>query len=110
MRSSVFALALLILFCIPGAANALTIRNKCDYPVAGSLFSADSNVNLGQFRLAPGEKANVLKGIRRIKLIMHMTPDVYDLDKIGITKTEIDNPDCYIELRPGDPGIRIKVY
>lgn len=110
MRQSIYILALIILIGLPEIANALTIRNKCGYPVAGSLFTSDRKVNLGQFRLAPGEKAKVLKGVRPMKLIMHMTPDVYDLEKLGISKTEIQSPDCYIELKPGENGIKIKVY
>ena len=110
MRALVFLLTLYFLLSTAGLANALTIRNKCEYPVAGSLFSAESKVNLGQFRLAPGEKAKVLTGVRKVKLLMQMTPDVYELEKLGITKSEIENPDCYIELKPGEKGIKVKIY
>ncbi len=93
-----------------GDAAAMTINNKCGFPVAGSLKVAGSNVNVAQFRLAPGEKIRLLKGFGKIKTVMHMTPDVRDMDKLEISKTEIDNPDSYIELKQGKKGIRVKIY
>ncbi|WP_432737694.1 hypothetical protein [Maridesulfovibrio sp. FT414] len=110
MKKLLFFLISVYVLCASVPAEALTIRNKCSYPVAGSLKSAESNVNVAQFRLAPGEKIRLLKGFNKTKLIMHMTPDVHQLDELGVNKAEIDNPDTYIELKPGEKGITIEIY
>ncbi|WP_027721531.1 hypothetical protein [Maridesulfovibrio zosterae] len=70
---------------------------------------ADSNVNLVQFRIIPGEKVHLLKTFDKNKLLLRMTPDTYDLTKIAIYETEIDDPNCFIELRNGKNGIKVKI-
>lgn len=108
-----FVLTVLTLVFLTGTAvpaKALTIHNKCDYPVAGSILSAENKVSMGQFRIAPGRKVRLLKGVKKTRMIIHMTPDVYNQDKLRLSKTEIDNPDSYIELKPTKNGIRVQSW
>ncbi|CCO23958.1 hypothetical protein [Maridesulfovibrio hydrothermalis] len=91
----------------PITAEAVTIRNKCTHPVAGSLTVADSNVNIVQFRLAPGEKIHLLKDFGKVKLILRAIPDVYNTDKVTISTADLSTPSCYIELESSAEGIKI---
>lgn len=90
-------------------AHALTIQNKCKYPVAGSITIAENNVSVAQFRLIPGQKKRMLKGFNKMQLIVRTIPDVYDLEKLKITSTEVTNPDSHIELKQSPKGIKFKV-
>jgi len=109
MKKLIFILSALIISGSAIPAEALTIRNKCDYPIAGSLAAAEDSVNLVQFRISPGEKIHLLKGVGKIKMVLRMTPDVYDMEKLDISTAEIKSPNCYIELKPSDNGIRVKI-
>ncbi len=104
---AIIILSALLLTAEPSAA--LTIQNKCKYPVAGSITVAESNVSVAQFRLIPGQKKHMLKGFNKMQLIVRTIPDVYDLEKLKITSTEINNPDSHIELKQSPKGIKYKV-
>lgn len=99
----------LFIICNAITASAVTIRNKCKYPIAGSLTIAESNINVAQFRIIPGEKVHLLKNISKTKLILRMIPDVYDMDKLIMSSADISNPNCFIELKSSDNGIKIKI-
>lgn len=90
-------------------AEAVTIRNKCDYPVAGSLTVAESNVSVAQFRIIPGEKVHLLRNIGKTKLILKIIPDVYDMEKLIISSADVITPDCFIELKSDHNGIKVKI-
>ena len=109
MKYLIIILTVLIFSTSTLSAEAVTIRNNCQYPVAGSISMADSNVNLAQFRIIPGEKVHLLETFDKNKLLLRMTPDTYDLAKIAIYETEIDDPNCFIELRSGKNGIKVKI-
>ncbi|WP_319780557.1 hypothetical protein [Maridesulfovibrio sp.] len=100
---------IIFLFYAATPAAALTIKNKCGYPVAGSVLVAESKVCLAQFRLIPGQSKQLLKGFDKMNLVVRTIPDVYDLDKLKISTTEVYNPDSYIELKQTKKGIRFKV-
>jgi hypothetical protein len=88
-----------------GPATAVTIRNTCDFPVAGSLRYQETKVIFAQFRLIPGQKIHLGKGIYDNKLILRTIPDA-GIDKAAqITTTTLESPDCYIELKQTDEGI-----
>ena len=104
--------ALILILAALGActdAEALTIQNKCKYPVAGSVTIAENNVSVAQFRLVPGQKKRLLNGFNKMQLIVRTIPDVYDLKMLEITSTEVDNPDSHIELKQSPKGIKFKV-
>ncbi len=44
-----------------------------------------------------------------MKLIIRTIPDVYNLEKLKITSTEIDSPNNLIMLKQSPDGIRYKV-
>lgn len=108
LLSAIFLSALFIFTA--SSAEALTIRNKCKFPVAGSVFVAESMVNVAQFRLIPGQTKKLLKGFNKTELIIRTIPDVYDLSKLQITTTTVNTPDSHIELKYSDKGIKFKVH
>lgn len=109
MKKFFITLLLIAATLSAGDAHALTIQNKCKYPVAGSITIAESNISVAQFRLIPGQKKRMLKGFSKMQLIVRTIPDVYDLEKLKITSTEVTNPDSHIELKQSPKGIKFKV-
>ncbi|WP_421901066.1 hypothetical protein [Maridesulfovibrio sp.] len=109
MKRLFIPILLALVFLAAGKAEALTIQNKCKYPVAGSVTIAESNVSVAQFRLIPGQKKRLLKGFNKMQLIVRTIPDVYDVKMLEITSTEVDNPDSHIELKQSPKGIKFKV-
>ncbi len=90
-------------------AQALTIKNKCSYPVAGSVATVEGNVSVAQFRLFPGQTKRLLNGFNKMQLKVRTIPDVYDLEMLKITSTEVDDPDSHIELKQSPQGIKFSV-
>ncbi len=108
--NKIFVIIMLSAFILASeTAAALTIQNNCKYPVAGSITVAESNVSVAQFRLIPGQTKRMLKGFNKMQLIVRTIPDVYDLEKLKITSTEVTNPDSHIELKQSSKGIKFKV-
>ncbi|ACS79158.1 hypothetical protein [Maridesulfovibrio salexigens] len=105
-------LTLIILTAVISAhtdAEALTIQNKCKFPVAGSVITVQGNVSVAQFRLIPGQTKRMLKGFNKMQLKVRTIPDVYDLEMLKITSTEVDTPDSHIELKQSPQGIKFSV-
>ena len=110
MRKLLFVLVILTaIVSVHTEAKALTIKNKCSYPVAGSVITVHGNVSVAQFRLIPGQKKTFLKGFNKMLLKVRTIPDVYDLEMLKITSTEVDNPDSHIELKHSPQGIEFRV-
>ncbi|WP_319761537.1 hypothetical protein [Maridesulfovibrio sp.] len=109
MNNLLIILSFIAVIFTASPSEALTIQNTCKYPVAGSVTIADSMVSVAQFRLIPGEKKKFLGGFEKMKLIIRTIPDVYNLEKLKITSTEIDSPNNLIMLKQSPDGIRYKV-
>lgn len=109
MSKLITTIIVLLTFLNVSSAQALTIQNKCKYPVAGSVTIAESNVSVAQFRLIPGQTKHLLRGFNKMLLIVRTIPDVYNLDKLKITSIEVSNPDSYIELKQSPEGVKFKV-
>ncbi|GEM_PF-6929725 len=109
MNKLIFTFIVVLTFLNSSSAQALTIQNKCKYPVAGSVTIAESKVSVAQFRLIPGQTKHFLNGFSKMQLIVRTIPDVYNLDKLKITSTEVSNPDSHIELKHSTEGVKYKV-
>ncbi|SDK87030.1 hypothetical protein SAMN05660337_1516 [Maridesulfovibrio ferrireducens] len=92
-----------------GPAAAVTIKNTCDFPVAGSLRYQETKVIFAQFRLIPGQKIHLGKGISDNKLILRTIPDAGIEKAAPITTTTLDSSDCYIELKHTNNGIETSI-
>ncbi|WP_320009211.1 hypothetical protein [Maridesulfovibrio sp.] len=90
-------------------AYALTIKNKCNYSVAGSVKIAENKISVAQFNIAPGQSQRILDNFEKVPIIISTIPNVYDMKKLKITSIEIDNPDRYIELKQSPEGIKFKM-
>lgn len=99
----------LFIICNTVTASAVTIRNKCNHPIAGSITIAESNIKVAQFRIIPGEKIHLLKNFGKMELILRAIPDIYNLEKLDISSADLNTPHCYIELKCSANGIKIKV-
>lgn len=109
MKNLLITAFALISILTAGPAAAITIRNSCTFPVAGSLRYKDTKVMFAQFRLIPGQKVHLGKDISDTKLILRTIPD-NGLDKAAkITTTTLDSPDCYIELKHTTEGFEVSI-
>ncbi len=109
MKNLLITAFALISILTAGPAAAITIRNTCTFPVAGSLRYKDTKVLFAQFRLIPGQKVHLGKGISDTKLILRTIAD-NGLDTTAkITTTTLDSPNCYVELKHSKEGLEVSV-
>ncbi|OEU67984.1 MAG: hypothetical protein BA863_12630 [Desulfovibrio sp. S3730MH75] len=109
MKTLLASILFILSIFIAQPSEAVTIKNKCSYPVAGSLRYEESNVMFAQFRLAPGQKVHLGKGISNTQLILRTIPDAGMDEAATITNTNLKTPDCYVELKSSDEGIKVSV-
>jgi hypothetical protein len=108
MTKSIPILVLLIFFFAISNAQAVTVRNKCSFPVAGSLVYVSTGVPLYQFRLVPDEKVH-MKRIPQGSLQLNVIPDIRNLKLIKLQSLKFDSPDCYIEIYVKKGKLKIKI-
>ncbi len=109
MKTLLTSILVVLSIFIAGPSEAVTIKNTCTYPVAGSLRYQESNVMFAQFRLAPGQKVHLGKGIFNTELILRTIPDAGMDEAAPITNTSLKTPDCYVELKSSADGIKVSV-
>lgn len=109
MKKAFQLIVFITVICSFSIAHAVTVRNTCTFPIAGSLIQKSTGVPLYQFRLVPDQKVHMKKSLPQETLILRVIPDIRDVKLLKTVQKELDTPDCYVILRVKNGKLDIKV-
>lgn len=109
MKKTCLLSILFLMLCMTSVADAVTIRNKCSFPLAGSIKVISTGVALHQFRLIPDGKVHLNHRLPNKKMILRVVPDIRNMNLIKLEKVVLNSPDCYIEVKVKKGKLSISV-